>query len=143
MFYKNFILPKKTSLQLVTLPEDMPVNETIELRTQLREVLNIPLGTLFLNGVVQRRFEPEEVEQLEELRRKPSSVLTVEQGAATAGIYHANRAALSERYARKLAVEIPDMPLVKLPRMYEPGWGRDQVETLSAVIAAALAQEPA
>lgn len=141
--YETLTDPKKTSLQLVTLPEDMPVNETIELHTQLREVLNIPLGTLFLNGVVPRRFEPEEVERLEELRRKPSSVLTVEQGAATAGIYHANRAALSEQYARKLAVEIPDMPLVKLPRMYEPGWGREQVETLSAVINAALAQEPA
>src|SRR5512139_1692771 len=48
--------PAITALAIVTLPEEMPVNEAIELDAQVRGVLGIPRGGLFVNAVPEARF---------------------------------------------------------------------------------------
>ena len=48
--------PKRTHLQLVTLLEEMPVEETIESAAALRE-LGVTLGPVIVNRVMQPRFD--------------------------------------------------------------------------------------
>ena len=43
--------PARTALNIVTLPEEMPVNETIEMCQSVRELLNIPIGRIIINSV--------------------------------------------------------------------------------------------
>lgn len=43
--------PARTSLNIVTLPEEMPVNETIELCGDVRSMLKIPIGYIIVNSV--------------------------------------------------------------------------------------------
>ena len=43
--------PEKTAVNLVTIPEELPVSETQETYRQLTEELDLPLGVLFLNRV--------------------------------------------------------------------------------------------
>jgi anion-transporting ArsA/GET3 family ATPase len=52
--------PAKCSICIVTLPEEMPANEAIELDRALRQH-HFPAGPLFLNGVFASRFTPQEV----------------------------------------------------------------------------------
>ena len=51
---------KKSGVVLVTLAEDMPVNETIELRDALVNDLELPILHLVVNHVMERLFEEEE-----------------------------------------------------------------------------------
>ncbi len=127
--------PSVTSLQIVTLLEEMPVNETIELEAKVRDSLGIPLGILFLNAFVPGRFDEAEAARLRSLReRLAAGELTPETAAGASGAHQADRAAMSARYRRKLEVEIPEMPKVVLPRIYTPDWGRPQIEVLAEVI---------
>jgi anion-transporting ArsA/GET3 family ATPase len=41
--------PKRTCVNLITLPEEMPTHESIELAHKIRDELGIPLGALFMN----------------------------------------------------------------------------------------------
>ncbi len=48
----------RTALALVSLPEELPVNESMELMVTARDELNIPVRMFFLNGVYPPVFSP-------------------------------------------------------------------------------------
>jgi anion-transporting ArsA/GET3 family ATPase len=49
--------PKRTALNLVTLAEEMPINECLMLRNAATEQLGIPLGYVIANGILEKAFE--------------------------------------------------------------------------------------
>ncbi len=51
---------KRTMLNIVTLPEEMPVTETIEFFDKIKEEYTIPIGYLFVNGVPETVFDGDE-----------------------------------------------------------------------------------
>jgi anion-transporting ArsA/GET3 family ATPase len=59
--------PKGTAIVLVTLPEEMPTTETIELARALGE-MGLHVGRVVVNGVLPPLFSREERASLEELR---------------------------------------------------------------------------
>jgi anion-transporting ArsA/GET3 family ATPase len=69
--------PKQTGIVLVTLPEEMPTTETIELAAALRGELKLPLERIIVNGVLPPLFSKEE--------RKALAALTELGAAASAG----------------------------------------------------------
>ena len=66
--WKMFRDPNQSGVIIVTLPEDMPVNETIELAGALEGELGLPLARLVVNGVVEPLFSDEERSRLLEPR---------------------------------------------------------------------------
>ncbi len=65
--WKMFQDPKVSGVVVVTLPEDMPVNETIELIDALRNELSLPVARLVVNSVIEPIFsESERAELLQE-----------------------------------------------------------------------------
>jgi anion-transporting ArsA/GET3 family ATPase len=52
--------PERAGVVLVTLPEDMPTNETLELYAALTEELMLPVGALVVNRMLRPIFEPSE-----------------------------------------------------------------------------------
>ena len=56
--------PKQTAVVIVTLPEDMPVNETIELIGGVEGELGLHVQQLVVNGMLPPLFSPEEREAL-------------------------------------------------------------------------------
>lgn len=123
--------PAVTALALVTLPEEMPVNEAIDLDQQVRDLLGIPRGALIVNAVPEPRFQPAERELLAVRQDDPPPLGP----AARAGAIQALRADLAARQVARARAAI-DLPVLVLPLLLSPRWDRAAVETLSEALEA-------
>jgi anion-transporting ArsA/GET3 family ATPase len=63
--------PQHTAIAIVTLPEEMPVNEAVELDAQVRGVLGMHRGAVFVNAMPDARFTAGEEARLEPLVSRP------------------------------------------------------------------------
>jgi anion-transporting ArsA/GET3 family ATPase len=125
--------PARTALSIVTLPEEMPVNESIELDAQVREVLGIPRGVLFVNALPEIRFSPEERERLAGLEAEPPPLGP----AARAAVLQARRAEEAGRYAQRVRAAV-DLPAAVLPLLSLDRWGIEAVERIAEAVEAGL-----
>ncbi len=121
--------PQRCSVSIVTLPEEMPANEAMELDRALRGS-GFPAGPLFLNGYFASRFSPQEVAQV--TRGGPALA-----AAGEAADNHESRASLSAHYESVLRKEIP-RELVRIPFLFERQFGGQSIEKVAAAIGAAL-----
>jgi hypothetical protein len=122
---------RRTSLVIVTLPEEMPVNEAIELDAQVRGVLGIHRGALVVNAMPEARFSPDEEAQLEALSREPPPLGP----AAEAARLQSLRAGQAARYLARARAAL-DLPTTVVPLLPLPEWGREAVERVAAAMAA-------
>lgn len=75
--------PQRCSICLVTLPEELPTNETGELADKISRELGLPLGALLLNRMLPLAFSAEQSEQLSPLASlQPASAADVSLRAA-------------------------------------------------------------
>lgn len=117
--------PATTAINIVTLPEEMPANEAIELRQALQD---LPLGRLILNGWTEPRFDPEE-------RRLLAATDAGElEPARRAARSYGEQQDLSALYEGRLREAVP-MPLLRLPALASAAFGRAEVEQLAALAA--------
>jgi len=58
--WRMFTNPRETAVLVVTLPEELPVNETLKLIETIRYELELPLGALAVNGVLSPLFSDSE-----------------------------------------------------------------------------------
>ncbi|BDG08432.1 ArsA family ATPase [Anaeromyxobacter paludicola] len=121
--------PRATALSIVTLPEEMPVNEAIELDTQVRGVLGIARGALFVNAMPERRFEPAERELLLGLQGEPAPLGP----AAWAAVLQSRRAEQAERYLGRARAAL-DLPTHVVPLLPAEEWGPAAVEDVAALL---------
>ena len=131
-----------TALNVVTAPEEMPVNETIELVANARAQLSVPLGVVIVNRVLPELFTYADEAIFDELRTPDATaVLTRDAGSGTSSVLDAARLAVSLRRSRsvhlaRLRDEI-DLPLLLLPYLFV----RDHGLRVTHMVADALAQE--
>jgi anion-transporting ArsA/GET3 family ATPase len=123
--------PVRTALALVTLPEEMPVNEAIELDQQVRNVLGITRAALFVNAMPSVRFTPAESAALARLGAAAPPLGP----AARAGRLQALRAEQAERYLARARAAL-DLPTSVLPLLPLAEWGPAAAEAIAAAIAA-------
>jgi len=121
--------PAKTSVCVVTLPEEMPANEAIELDHALRDH-GYPVGPLFLNAWFPSRFSAAEVSAV----TRGGPLLTA---AGEAADNHESRAALSRHYEGVLR-EAVARELVRVPFLFERTFGAQAIDKVSRAIEGAL-----
>lgn len=124
--------PERAGAVLVTLPEYMPANETIELSDALTNELRIPILQLVMNRVLDVLFAEKErpvIEDLPDVLPEGSDIT----GLAIAGKRRVLRETVQARAVRKVCGHI-DAPYSELPH-YE-GLERDRaaVEALSEAL---------
>ena len=133
--------PLLTVLNIVTIPEEMPVNEAIDLHGIVRGKLHVPLGRVFLNAMVAPLFDAEEGEAFDRAVA-PGTADALEKilggRAAVDALSRAargreDRAGMSLRYEQRLKDAIP-LPLARVPFVA----GADFDETTLATIVEAL-----
>ena len=131
-----------TALNVVTSPEEMPVNETIELVARAREELRVPLGVVIVNRVLPELFTHADDEVFDALHTPDAAtVLERAAGPGATAVVDAARLAVSMRRSRSghLAElrDAVDLPLLLLPYLFV----RDHGLRVTRMVAEALGQE--
>jgi anion-transporting ArsA/GET3 family ATPase len=125
---------QRTALHVVTIPEEMPVNEAIEIEQAAATALHIHLGTTFINqrltplpdGVLERLAEATDSEHERLVRR-----LEVRVSKRRAG----------DAMLRRLPAYMLEHS-ISLPRVATPDFGRETVERLAGLVAPAVSETP-
>lgn len=115
--------PKVSGVVTVTLPEEMPTTETIELVTAIRGELGLPVLTLVVNGVLPPLFSPEEREALLADPAlldfaAPARSAGTSESAVVAGARRAVREKVQAESLARLERAI-DLPKVMLPFLFD------------------------
>jgi anion-transporting ArsA/GET3 family ATPase len=131
-----------TALNVVATPEEMPVNETIELVARARAELSVPLGAVIVNRVLPELFTRADEETFEAIRGdEPRALLTERVGPGVTAVLEAARLAVSLRRTR--AAHLAELrEAVELPTLYLPYlFVRDEGLRVTKMLADSLAQE--
>ncbi len=108
--------PSITAAVLVAMPEELPVNEALELHAALKDKVNIRTHAAVLNGVFSRRFSEADLEALAdspELHRVAKA--------------HHDREMLAVLAETKLERNL-QVPVHAVPRIFTPTFGRTAIE---------------
>ena len=129
--------PARCQVALVTLPEEMPVNEVIEAAYQLEDRVGIALGPVIVNGCYPDlgaldtpaaqaasdagvTLDPRLVAAVEEARR-----------------FRLTRQELQGEQLRRLAHELP-LPQLRVPFLFTSTIGPAELDVLSSALAAGI-----
>jgi anion-transporting ArsA/GET3 family ATPase len=124
--------PRRTGYVAVALPEEMPVNETLELGTRLRDAIGVGLDAIVVNGVYPARFSGKEAAALRTAAvngLEPDALAAV--GAALA---EHERARTQRAHVRRLKREAA-APVHTLPFLFDAEVGLEEYGTLAAKLA--------
>lgn len=123
--------PARTGIVLVTLPEELPVNETVELDAEIRRVLGMPRAALLVNAMPGDRFGAPDLPALAGLAGQPGAVGAAARAASVAAV----RRERAERALARVREAIP-LPGAVLPHLPAARWGRESIERLADALAA-------
>jgi anion-transporting ArsA/GET3 family ATPase len=129
--------PTRCQVALVTLPEEMPVNEVVEAAYQLEDKVGVALGPVIVNAAYPpvpgldvpakdtvaaagARIEAGDVDALERAR-----------------VFRQRRHELQEDQVRRLADELP-LPQLRVPYLFAEAIGPLELDTLSRALAAGI-----
>jgi anion-transporting ArsA/GET3 family ATPase len=118
---------RQTGVLAVALPEEMPVNETVEFERALHRELGMAIDAILVNAVHPARFRPPEIARV----REATADTPVARAALNAALSEHTRARAEHGQVRRLR-RAATARVWTLPRIFEPEIGRDQVERLSA-----------
>lgn len=110
--------PVKSGVVIVTLPEEMPVTETLELIETVRGELRLPVLQLVINGVIPPLFTPEErVHLLADPSLLEPGDRVASDRVLVSGARRAAREKVQSESLSKLLAET-DIPSIKLPFLF-------------------------
>src|SRR4051794_34850544 len=114
--------PERTGYVAVALPEEMPVNETIELEAKLRRAVGLGLDHVVMNAMWPDPFTARDVTKL----RAASA-----NGAVATALSVHERVKAQRTHLRRLSAEL-DVPVTTLPFVFESELELAQYERLAA-----------
>ena len=121
--------PRRTGYVAVALPEEMPVNETLELGDRLRDAVGMQLDAIIVNGVYPARFSGKEADAL---RAAAANGLEPEALAAvSAALVEHERARTQRSHLRRLKRDA-GAPVHTLPFLFDAEVGLEEYGTLAA-----------
>ncbi|MCL4448981.1 MAG: AAA family ATPase [Actinobacteria bacterium] len=123
--------PARCQVILVTLPEEMPINETIEAAYFLEEKVGITLGPVVVNCLypVVKGLEPDPEQTALEVPTLATGTLAALKEAAD---FRLKRQNLQEEQLKKLRAELP-LPQIHLPQLFTREIALKEIEFLGAV----------
>jgi anion-transporting ArsA/GET3 family ATPase len=120
---------KRTGVVVVALPEEMPVNETLDIERRLAEEMEMAIDRAVVNALYPERFTRDEAERLRSAHR--------ENGAVRAALAEHERVRGQRSQLRRLRRGL-DAPVATLPFLFEPELGLDQLDELARRLERAL-----
>jgi anion-transporting ArsA/GET3 family ATPase len=127
--------PEQTGYVAVALPEEMPVNETLELERRLPEAVGAGLEAIVVNGMWPERFSARDAEAL---RAASQDSLRPEAVAALKAALTAHERARAQRSHLRRLRRAASARVVTLPYLFESEIGLPEYEKLAAGLARKL-----
>jgi anion-transporting ArsA/GET3 family ATPase len=124
-----------TGFVAVALPEEMPVNETVEFESNLRDEMGLELDLVIVNALYPERFTDDEAERIEQAADSNGSPGV--EAALKAATFEHRRARTQRAEVARLTDEIGHEP-VTLPYLFEPELDLNSFERLAAELERAL-----
>jgi anion-transporting ArsA/GET3 family ATPase len=124
--------PQKTCMTLVTLPEELPVIETIEFYKTTESVLNIPVHVAFINSVWPASYTADDIESLNLLSkylRSESSKSTV-RILSDAARRHIEKRVIQEKYISLINSAI-SCPVAEIPFCFTNDLSLNDIDRMS------------
>jgi anion-transporting ArsA/GET3 family ATPase len=120
--------PSRTTAVVVSWPEEMPINEAIELQRTLREELQIDVSELIVNGVMAELFQAQERVSFSQVAQQAvaSSAWCLFQSAHRRGLRETEQAELLKTLQASVSV-----PISHLPRLASSVLGPTDIKMLS------------
>ncbi len=112
----------RTGYVAVALPEEMPVNETLELEAKLAEAVGLGLDAILVNGVWPERFSSADVRRLR----------AADDGAVVRAALESHVRAKAQRAQIKRLRGRTDAPVSALPFLFEAEVGLDGYRKLAS-----------
>jgi anion-transporting ArsA/GET3 family ATPase len=123
--------PELTGVVVVALPEEMPVNETLDFRARLREEMGMSIDAVVVNGLYPERFTSDDAERIDAVNGSHGHEAVAAALRSASWEHHLARSQRSQ--LRRLKKEIDgNGPVVTLPYLFEPELDLDAFERLSA-----------
>jgi anion-transporting ArsA/GET3 family ATPase len=133
--------PQRCQVALVTLPEEMPVNEVVEAAYALEDRIGISLGPVIVNACLPA--DPDLQCDPEQAASEVGVTVTPDQARAlrAAAEFRAHRFGLQEEQRARLATELP-LPQLQAPFLFSAGIGPHELDTLADELADAVRALP-
>jgi anion-transporting ArsA/GET3 family ATPase len=119
---------RRTGVVAVALPEEMPVNETVELERRLHDEMGMKLDRVVVNGLYPERFSAAEAAQVAEANG--SHPVPAVRAALHAARWQHARARTQRSQLRRIRREL-DAPCATLPYLFEGDLSLDDIEHLA------------
>lgn len=132
--------PHRTLLNVVTLPEEMPMNEAVEIHAAAKNKLLIPFGFVFVNMMPKKIFTAAQEAQADKLLQDPKALEKLDR------IFPAERSRLFEAAAEQMerrrnaeafvedAAKKINAEFVELPYLYQDRFDRSGLDRLARII---------
>jgi anion-transporting ArsA/GET3 family ATPase len=129
--------PSRLQVALVTLPEEMPINEVVEAAYALEDRIGVSLGPVVVTGCLPE--EPGLARRPQDAADEVGMELTSDMAAALgrAAEFHQHRFGLQEEQLARLAEELP-LPQLRTRLLYDEAVGPAQLELLAADLTAGI-----
>jgi anion-transporting ArsA/GET3 family ATPase len=121
---------RKTAVAVVAVPEEMAVNETAALERDLTSKVGANVARVYMNGLYRERFAATERERLEAAVAAGDGATRT---ACMAALSESRRAA-SQREELARLEQLVEAPVHRLPFLFEPELGAEQVRRLAEVV---------
>jgi len=129
--WTTFQDPSQTSVVVVTMPEELPATEALELLASIKGELKLPVGGLVVNRVLGPLFTPGERTALGAIDGKTlASAQSPEDVALASAAYRAVREEVQARSLARLSQEASE-PKIYLPYLFEDAATPRAIEELS------------
>ena len=137
--------PQTTGLAIVSTPEEMPVNETIELSARVKKETNVDLAAIVVNRVLPELFGRGEEEVFEHLF-EPAATAALDRsaGGRVEPILDAARLAVTLRRTRAEHLERlrdnvdPGVPMLYVPMLFTRSHGLRSTRQIADALSAEL-----
>jgi anion-transporting ArsA/GET3 family ATPase len=122
---------RKTGVEIVAFPEEMPVHETASLERDLVDEVGVAVDRIVMNGLYPERFSEAEADGLADVAEEANGVV---RAACRAAVRECRRARSQRQQLARLE-ELTRAPVTTLPFLFEPELGVDGVGVLAEELA--------
>ncbi len=127
--------PNSTAVVAVALPEEMPVNETVDFERELHDRMGMEIDAVVVNALYPERFTSDEATRIEEAAA--SNGTPGVEAALKAALFEHRRARTQREELRRLSELLGREPIT-LPFLFEPELDLGSFEELAGELEAAL-----